>query len=162
MTSCGIHLRAISHWVPKLLFCIMSLKIVSLKSLPHLPWTNKLIKTTLGCHSPLPAADDKPTTKDTKLVWLYALANCSASAKSLPLSTYIEINISWTNMSSKTKTTTLIKNCSTQYDLRHPTKYETACTCIWHLHCCISETLKCWNMNLFLTYVQVWHCVMYW
>ena len=34
--SCDIHLRVISHEVPKLLFCILSLKIMLLKLLPHL------------------------------------------------------------------------------------------------------------------------------
>ena len=40
---CDIHPRAISHWVPmRLLICIMSLKIVLLKLLPHLPGSNGL------------------------------------------------------------------------------------------------------------------------
>ena len=39
---CGIHLRAISQREPKMLFCIMSLKIILLKILPHLPGTNEL------------------------------------------------------------------------------------------------------------------------
>ena len=38
---CGIHLRVISG-VPQLLFYIMSLKIMFLKSLPHLPGANEL------------------------------------------------------------------------------------------------------------------------
>ena len=39
---CGTHMGAISHWVPKLLFCTMSLKIILLKSLLHLSWPNEL------------------------------------------------------------------------------------------------------------------------
>ena len=39
---CGIHLWAISQWVFKLIFCIMSLRIMLLKSLPHLPWVSGL------------------------------------------------------------------------------------------------------------------------
>ena len=42
MTSCGIHLRAISQQVPKLLFWIASLKIIFFKLLPHLPGANDL------------------------------------------------------------------------------------------------------------------------
>ena len=37
MGLCVIHLRAISQLVLKLLFCILTLKIVLLKFLPHLP-----------------------------------------------------------------------------------------------------------------------------
>ena len=42
ISICDIHLRAISQWV---LFCItmMSLKIVLIKLLPHLPGTNELM-----------------------------------------------------------------------------------------------------------------------
>ena len=42
MGSCGIHLRAISQWLTKPQFCLMSLKIISLKLLPHLPGANEL------------------------------------------------------------------------------------------------------------------------
>ena len=42
MWFCGIHLRATSQWVPKLLVCIMSMKIMLLKLLPHLPGANEL------------------------------------------------------------------------------------------------------------------------
>ena len=38
----GIHLRAIPQWALKLLFCIMSLKILLLKFLLHLPGANEL------------------------------------------------------------------------------------------------------------------------
>ena len=38
----GTHPRAISKWVPKLLFVVMSLKIILLKLLPYLPGTNEL------------------------------------------------------------------------------------------------------------------------
>ena len=38
-----IHLRAVSQWVPKLLFCIMSLCITLWKLLPHLLRTDELI-----------------------------------------------------------------------------------------------------------------------
>ena len=45
--DCFIHLRAISQCVPNLLFCIyiMSLKIILLKLLPHLPRANDLNHT---------------------------------------------------------------------------------------------------------------------
>ena len=43
---CDIHLRAISQQVPKVLFCIMSLKILLLKLLPHLPGVNELTHKT--------------------------------------------------------------------------------------------------------------------
>ena len=39
---CGFHLRAISEWIPKLLYCILSLKIIVLKLLPRLPGANEL------------------------------------------------------------------------------------------------------------------------
>ena len=39
---CGIHMRAISQWLAKLLFCIMNLKIIFLTLLPHLPGVNEL------------------------------------------------------------------------------------------------------------------------
>ena len=39
---CGIHLRAISLWVLKLLFCIMSLKSILLRLLPHLPGASEI------------------------------------------------------------------------------------------------------------------------
>ena len=45
---CGIHLRAIWRWVPKLLFCIMSQKIILLQLLPHLPGTNELRSSFRG------------------------------------------------------------------------------------------------------------------
>ena len=38
----GIHIRAISRWVAKLLFCIKSLKIIASKCLPYLPGANGL------------------------------------------------------------------------------------------------------------------------
>ena len=38
----GIHLRAISQWVPKLVFCLMSCKIMPLKLIPHLLRTSEL------------------------------------------------------------------------------------------------------------------------
>ena len=40
---CGIYLRAISRWRPKLPFCMMSFKIISSKLLPYLPEANALI-----------------------------------------------------------------------------------------------------------------------
>ena len=42
---CSIHLRAISQWMPKLLFCMMTLKIIILELLPHLTGANKLNST---------------------------------------------------------------------------------------------------------------------
>ena len=42
MRFCGICPRAISQQVPKLLFCTMTLKIILLKLLPHLPVANEL------------------------------------------------------------------------------------------------------------------------
>ena len=39
---CGIHMRTISHWMPPLLFSIMSLKIMILTFLPHTPGVNEL------------------------------------------------------------------------------------------------------------------------
>ena len=42
MRCCGIHLRAILHRVPKLLFHTMNLKIILLKLLPHPPKANEL------------------------------------------------------------------------------------------------------------------------
>ena len=39
---CGIHPTAISQQVPDLLFCVMSLKILPLKPLSHLPGINEL------------------------------------------------------------------------------------------------------------------------
>ena len=39
---CTIHLNAISKWVTKLIFCIMSSKIILLKLLSHLPEANEL------------------------------------------------------------------------------------------------------------------------
>ena len=39
---CGIHLGAISHWVSWLSFCRMSLKIILLELLQHLPGVNEL------------------------------------------------------------------------------------------------------------------------
>ena len=39
---CGIHLRAISQWLPKVLYCIIYIWILYLKSLPHLPEDNEL------------------------------------------------------------------------------------------------------------------------
>ena len=44
---CGIHLRAISQWVPKLQFCVISFKIVLVKLLPHLPGTCELTCLTV-------------------------------------------------------------------------------------------------------------------
>ena len=38
----GIRMKIISHWVPKILFCIMSLKIILLNSLSQLPAANDL------------------------------------------------------------------------------------------------------------------------
>ena len=53
MRFCGIHLRTISQWLPKLVFCIMCLKIVFVKLLAHLPGTNELIFIKISlCHSP--------------------------------------------------------------------------------------------------------------
>ena len=52
----GIHLTAISQQVPKVLFRLMSLKIILLKLLPHLPGVNELTlpargqKCTLGIY----------------------------------------------------------------------------------------------------------------
>ena len=46
---CGIHLRAISHWVTKPLCCILSLKIILLKLL-HLPGDNELTQWGILCH----------------------------------------------------------------------------------------------------------------
>ena len=40
----SIHMRAISHSVPQLLLCIMSLNIILLKLLPYLPRANELNK----------------------------------------------------------------------------------------------------------------------
>ena len=40
---CGIHQRIISQWVTKLLFCIMSFKIILLKLHPQLLGVNELI-----------------------------------------------------------------------------------------------------------------------
>ena len=40
---CGIHLRAITQWVLKLLLGMMSLKKLLVKLLPHLPGANELI-----------------------------------------------------------------------------------------------------------------------
>ena len=39
---CGIHLRAISHQVPKLPVCIVGFKILLLKLLPHVLGANEL------------------------------------------------------------------------------------------------------------------------
>ena len=51
MRYCGIHLRIISQQLPKLLFCIMSLKIILLNLLPHLPMAKELMWIfTLGCY----------------------------------------------------------------------------------------------------------------
>ena len=44
MRFCGIHHKAISQWLPNLLFCIKSLKIIVSKLLPHLPGANELSK----------------------------------------------------------------------------------------------------------------------
>ena len=44
---CGIYLRAIMQRVPKLLYCVMSLKIRLLKLLPNLPGTNELNKVSI-------------------------------------------------------------------------------------------------------------------
>ena len=44
---CGILLRVIFPQVPQLLFCIVSLQIILVKSLPHLPGANELIR----CHN---------------------------------------------------------------------------------------------------------------
>ena len=46
MKFCGIHLRAILKRVLKLLFCIMTSKIILCKLLSHLPGANELSKTT--------------------------------------------------------------------------------------------------------------------
>ena len=43
---CSIHLRAFSQVAPVLLFCEISLKIVHLKFLPHLPGANELKDNT--------------------------------------------------------------------------------------------------------------------
>ena len=52
---CGIHLRAISQGVSKLLFCIISLKSTLLNLLSHLPgaeWINTLRQRQNGRHFP--------------------------------------------------------------------------------------------------------------
>ena len=41
--SCGIHLRVISQWMSKPLFCITCLKIMILKLLPHLPGASEFM-----------------------------------------------------------------------------------------------------------------------
>ena len=46
MRFCNIHLRSILLWVSKLLFCIISSKIIFLKLLPYLPGTNGWIYYT--------------------------------------------------------------------------------------------------------------------
>ena len=58
---CDIHLRAISQWLPKLLFCIMSLKSILLKLVSHLPGSNEsesrpclsYIVNTMSAYDPL-------------------------------------------------------------------------------------------------------------
>ena len=43
VSSCGIHMGAISHPTTKLIFCIICLQIIAIKLLSHLQGANKLI-----------------------------------------------------------------------------------------------------------------------
>ena len=48
MRFCGIQMRVISLRAPKVMFCIMTLKIILLKLLPHLPGTNELTQFSMS------------------------------------------------------------------------------------------------------------------
>ena len=43
MRLCGIHVRSMSHYITKLILCVMSLKVVLLHFLPILPGANELM-----------------------------------------------------------------------------------------------------------------------
>ena len=61
---CDIHMRAISQRVPKLPFCVISLKIILLKLRPHIPGANAWIQLFLQHH-------DKHGAVINKLGWFF-------------------------------------------------------------------------------------------
>ena len=72
----GIPLGAISHWVTKLLYYIMSLKIILLEILPHIPGANELThrgRVTHICASKLTIIDsDNGLSSDRRqaIIWI--------------------------------------------------------------------------------------------
>ena len=77
---------AIAHWVSKLLFCIMSLKSILLKLVPHLPGANELINS-----SPPGVAYMRWWTGSAVV---QVMACCLFSAKPLPkpMGTYCQLD----------------------------------------------------------------------